>query len=459
MPIDIPQDGPPISPEILLSLLQRKLGEYARDTRLVATGGMSAPIEKPKSETNIMDFIPSFRNGGPSMQQDIGPGTFLNPSMSPLFMQSGMMQAPPQGRTAPSDLDMSDPFARAAYRQQQSVQPDFGRAGEGPSIARVVAAAMPGGMFTRAATAAPKTMAAVLGLTGLATGATEAGEQPFKWDDPNTARSKRLAEIDKEMKDLATKKTPSAPGTQAKRIDALQGEQNKLLEERGTEYNNAFAQFQKQQELATQAAAEKKRQETSFFDMVPGTRSAISAAMPFVSYFGGKYMGKRLGTLPAMGAGAVGGGLEGALSQYVPTEVDMGLPRSAPARQAAAQDLQDPAYWGRLAAMAGGNAGLGAFGAFRGAMGRRMPLPMIPPPSSGPMPGPAAPPPMGFQGPIPGGGGGVLGPSAAPMISQPAMPSLPPPAAVFSKKSGRWHDPSTGNFVRTPANPPPLMGE
>lgn len=386
-----------------------------------------------------------------------GPGDFLDPSMWPLFMQSGMMQAPPQGRTAPSDLDMNDPFARAAYRQQQSVQPDFGRAGEGPSIAGVAASAMPGGMFTRAATAAPKTMAAVLGLTGLGASASEAGEQPFKWDDPNTARTKRLADIDKEMKDLSTKKTPSAPGTQAKRIDVLTTEQNKLLEERGTEYNNAFAQYQQGQERATQAAAEKKARETSWFDMYPQTRSAISAAAPIASYLGGKFLGKRLPVAGAMGAGAMGGALEGAASQYLPTEIDLGLPRGAPARDAAQQDLQDPSYWNRMMAVSGGNAGLGAYGAFRGAMGRRLPLPPIGPPS-----GPAMPPAMiSPAGPAPGGLGSM--PAATSTVPASTAASASP---IFDKRlaggRGGWRDPNTGNIIRAPKNPgspPPLMGE
>ena len=359
------------------------------------------------------------------------PGDFLSPDMWPLFLQSGMVDAPPQGRTAPPGLDMEDPFARAAYRQQQAVQPDFGRAGEGPSIPGVMSNLIPGGMFSRAVQAFPKTAAATLGLTALGASTSEAGEQPFSWEDSNKTRLQRLKEIDKEIEKEASRSTKSAPGTQAKRIDSLNSEKQQLLTQQNSDMEGARSQWLTQLEADRSAAAEKKRQNTSFFDMIPGTRSAISAAMPVVSYLGGKYMGKRLPVAGAMTAGAVGGGLEGALSQYVPTEVDMGLPRDAPARQAAAQDLQDPAYWGRLAAMAGGNAGLGAFGAFRGAMGRRMPLPPIPPPSSaGGMP-PAGPLPMAPSSPTLGAGAGMQE-ILPPLPTSPAPKSLAAPTGPLT---------------------------
>jgi hypothetical protein len=57
---------------------------------------------------------------------------------------SGLIPEPPQGRTYPPQINVDDPFERAAYRQQQSVRPAFGRAGEGPSIEGIVRTAVPG---------------------------------------------------------------------------------------------------------------------------------------------------------------------------------------------------------------------------------------------------------------------------------------------------------------------------
>ena len=381
-----------------------------------------------------------------------GPGDYLDPSLWPLFLQSGMMQAPPQGRTAPPELDMNDPFARAAYRQQQSVRPDFGRAGEGPSIPDVLMSAMPGGMITKAATAAPKTMAAVLGMLGASAIPSQAGEQtPFNWSDPNIDRVKRLDTIDKLLQREASRSTKSAPGTQKALMDSLNEEKQKLLEGRSNEYNSAFAQYQSEQQKALDEAAAQKRAETSWFDMIPGSRSALTAAAPIASYLGGKYIGKRMGMGPAMATGAAGGGIEGFLSQYIPTEMDVaGLPRGSATQQRAAGDLQDPNYWmTRVAPSTGGSALTGAYGAFRGALGRRAPLPPILPSS------PGAPPAM--LGSAPGAIEGAVGNTAVPGLGLgPARPSSPP---YFDKKVGQWRQ--GGKFVKAPSpgNPPPLLGE
>src|SRR5262249_47520172 len=45
---------------------------------------------------------------------------------APLFVWSGMHPTPPSGHRAPDWLDLSDPWAVAAYRQRNALRPMFG---------------------------------------------------------------------------------------------------------------------------------------------------------------------------------------------------------------------------------------------------------------------------------------------------------------------------------------------
>jgi ADP-ribosyltransferase-like protein len=65
-------------------------------------------------------------------------------SSDPLFLRSGLIPTPPTGRTGP-DFNTMTPAEIAAYRTQQAQRPTFGR-GEGPMLAAVTSAADPFGI-------------------------------------------------------------------------------------------------------------------------------------------------------------------------------------------------------------------------------------------------------------------------------------------------------------------------
>lgn len=400
----------------------------------------------------MMGGLPGFADGGrpptgepiivgengPEVVQMDQPGTVVPNHELPSWMNADTLSqtpySPPMTR-AVDDYSTRDPNELAMMRMRGSVRPDAGRAdfpinhlanmaltagGVAAAPAALTAASYmaPEALFARAAMAAPRATTAAAAVAGAGT-ATSAGEQEFQWTDQKTDRIREMADIQRRIDEraaqitkLGTTKTNSPVGTQAKVIEQLTKLNNPdspdvsrlvaLRDEAAKERDSAFEQFQYEQERARNEAAARKRAETSWFDVVPGSRSAISAAIPFASYYGGKYLGKRLPVVGAMAAGGIGGGLEGALSQYIPTEVDLGLPRTAPARADAVNDLADPAYWNRMAAVSGGNALLGAYGGFRGAMSRRLPLPPIGP-GSAPNMQPVAPPPLSSMGTIPPG--------------------------------------------------------
>lgn len=321
----------------------------------------------------------------------------------------------------------------------------------------------PAYLAARGALAAPKTAAGVIGATALGA-PSMAGEQQFKWSDPVPERTKEMDAIQKRINDraekittLGTTSTKSPAGTQKLAIDQLSAlnrpdspdvtRLTQLRNESGADRAAAFEEWQTEQGRLREEAAAKKKAETSFFDVIPGTRSAMSAAAPVASYVGGKFLGRRLPVAGAMAGGAVGGALEGAAAQYLPTEVDLGLPRTSPTRKEAVSDLSDPAYWNRMMAVSGGNALLGAYGGFRGAMGRRLPIP--------PSTGPGGPLPVSGQSPANLGGAPIAPPSAAMPPTSPSLSgaALPTPAPYLDQKIGLWRDRNTGRFHPKPPVP------
>lgn len=350
-------------------------------------------------------------------------------------IETGMIPAPPRRYAAemggPDDMRGTvNPLEQARKFYEYMLNRDQGGVPQPADWSTALAVAPGPGALLKAL---PRAGAAAAG-TAMGSMPGEAGEPAakFTWADPDPERAKEMLDIQKRIDDrqrqiltLGTTKTSSPKGTQAQTITGLQAQNaetapdvirmNQLRADQKTERDNAFKAWQGEQDQLLQEAMEKKRRETSWFDMYPGVRSGIAPAMAAASYLGGHSLGKRFGMVPAIAAGAVSGGLEGALGQYVPTEMDMALPRGAPARLDAENDLQSQAWWNRLGAMTGGNALLGAYGAFRGAAGRRMPLPMIGGPSA------AAPPQAGALSPLPG-------PSAGPLAGTPGLPpgSQPP---------------------------------
>lgn len=263
-------------------------------------------------------------------------------------------------------LEAADPFERAALRTRESVRPTTGRQ-EGPLMgAAGTALAIAGSPEAMLASYAPRVGAALYGL-GAGTAPTEAGEPEFKWSDPNQERAKRLGDIDAAIALESERKTKSAPGTQKARIDSLAKEKEALLSSRGGDYNMARQAWQDKQEADRLAAIEKKKAETSLFDMVPGTRAALTAASPAASFLGGKFLGKRVSPWAAVPIGATTGAIEGFGSIAGPTEVDINsLPRSSATRQEAEADLDKKSYWQRVALASGVSGAAGALGAIKG---------------------------------------------------------------------------------------------
>ncbi|HXJ73226.1 MAG TPA: hypothetical protein VNM37_10240, partial [Candidatus Dormibacteraeota bacterium] len=218
-----------------------------------------------------------------------------------------------------AQLEEASPFERAALRTRESVRPTSGRK-EGPLMgAAGTALAIMGSPEAAMATYAPRLGGALYGLAGGMTPSEAGGE--FQWSDTNKQRLDRLNAIDREIALESSRSTKSAPGTQAKRIDSLNTEKQFLLKGQDTDKNLARRDWEAAQNLEAEQAREKKKKETSFFDMIPGTRAALTAASPFASYIGGKYLGKRLGPWASIPVGATTGALEGAASIGLPTEV------------------------------------------------------------------------------------------------------------------------------------------
>lgn len=263
-------------------------------------------------------------------------------------------------------LEEADPFERAALRTRESVRPTGGRQ-DGPLLGAAGTALLTAAPQTALLRYAPKAGAALYGLMGGMT-PTQAGDpETFQWTDSNKDRLNRLNKIDADIALESGRQTKSAPGTQKARIDSLNAEKQRLLAAQDTDKNLARQDWEAKQTRLRDEASAKKKAETSLFDVIPGTRAALTAASPFASYFGGKYLGKRLSPWAAVPVGATTGALEGAASIGLPTEVDINtLPESSPTRQQAQASLSDPDYYKRLALAAGVSGAFGGLGAVKG---------------------------------------------------------------------------------------------
>ena len=125
--------------------------------------------------------------------------------------------------------------------------------------------------------------------------------------------------------------------------------------------------WQKEQDRLQEEAQKRKEAETSLFDKVPGTRAAITAASPAVSFLGGKFLGRRMSPWASVPIGGTAGAIEGAASIAGPTEMDINsLPRTSPTRQEAEADLDRKSYWQRVGLAAGVSGAAGMLGATKG---------------------------------------------------------------------------------------------
>jgi hypothetical protein len=227
----------------------------------------------------------------------------------------------------------------------------------------------------------------------------------FKWSDPIPARVNEMAAIQNRIDqraakilELGTTSTRSPKGTQElaiKELSALNRPDSpdmirlqQLRDAAAADRDVSFKGWQDEQNRLRDEILAKKKAETSLFDVIPGTRAAMTALSPVASYFGGKYLGRRLSPYAAVPVGATTGALEGAASIGLPTEVDINsLPESSPARQQAQANLSDPDYYKRLALAATVSGAFGGLGATRGYASTRPvripPLPKPPPEPAG----------------------------------------------------------------------------
>lgn len=341
------------------------------------------------------------------------PGYFLN---WPLFMQSGMAQTPPGTGLTPPDWNSIEQIFSAPNQ-------GLGAGSLSPGqLALTAAGAIPGAAIPRMISAAPK-LAAALGVgTALGLGTSEAGGPEFKWNDPNTDRTKRLEAIDAELKKQASTVTRSAPGTQKALMDSLNSEKAQLLNARGMEYNEAFARHQAAESARIEA-------ERPFREQYPTAYRTLPLAGWGLSALGGM-LGARGGAPLRSAVGGALGGIPGSTAAAVaPTAYDAAtLPTGSKYQQQAYEWLRSPDYWlGRVAPEVLTGMGIGA------TAGKL---------TSQVLPGPRSAPAMPQIAPQS---------QSLPALSgtMPAAPSVPP-----VRIGNVWRDPTTGRF----ASPPRVLG-
>lgn len=264
----------------------------------------------------------------------------LAPDQMPLFLESGK-------QAVPADALPTDPNERAALIMSRAVRPPMGRGEVETRPAQMLAAipaAMAPGAALKVATSFPRITAGLLGALGL-TSATEAGEEQFKWDDPNREREAAIAKLNRDIEVETSRRTPSAPGTQKLRIEGLTKQRDDLLSERSQERNAAFAVWQ-------QAQSEKINAERPFRQEYPNLYRALPLAGWAGSTVGGLLGAKAGAPIKSFLGGALGGVPLSAAAAIGPTAYDAAtLPTGSKYQAEAAGWLRDlDNYWlGRVA--------------------------------------------------------------------------------------------------------------
>lgn len=284
--------------------------------------------------------------------------------------------------------------------------------------------------------AAPK-VATGLGLgaiLGMSTG--EAGEPQFNWSDPNADRVKRLDALDREIEKEATRRTPSAAGTQKARMDGLNAEKQKLIDQRGTEYNDAFTRWQTSESARIES-------ERPFREQYPNTYRALPLAGWATSALGGALGSKGGRPIASTISGALGGVPASLAAAVGPTAYDAAtLPTGSKYQQQAYDWLRNPDYWqGRVAPEVLTGMMTGATAGKLGSQVRPGPRQPMREPAM-PAPGPSSAPPLAPP------------PTSAPAASVPASPApASMPGAVFDRNAGVWRDRITGRPIEPTARP------
>lgn len=297
------------------------------------------------------------------------PQMWLSKMVAPNAMS--LLQGQPDPRVFPTDAgpgkipSMDDPrvggSAIEALMLAGSALP-AGRAAMGASTAgRMIPEAMQAVPGIPGAAKGGATLAAILG----ATGGDNATAGDFNWSDPNQGRVKRLEYLDKEIEKEATRKTPSAKGTQKARIDSLTAEKSSLIEAQTKEYNTALEQY-------TNAKADERKQmeatrqaEAPFRERFPNAYQALPLVGWGTAGLAGAVAGAKWPGLKSQIGSALGGGLESAAFSAGPTIYDSEtLPYGSKYQQEAEKLVFNPNYW---AGRVGPAAGIGAAAGFTGA--------------------------------------------------------------------------------------------
>lgn len=222
------------------------------------------------------------------------------------------------------------------------------------------------------------TLASILGGTGGDN--AEAGD--FNWTDPNKGRTERLKYLDKEIEKESTRRTPSAPGTQKARIDALSKEKEQLTGQQSQEYNTALEQFNKAGEDERAAAERKRQEEAPFRQRYPNAYQTLPLGGWGTAGLAGLAAGAKWPGLKSQISSGIGGALESAAFSAGPTAYDSEtLPYGSKYQQEAEGLLHNPNYWaGRVGPAAGLGAAAGFTGAKWGTLARK-PAAAMPQPS------------------------------------------------------------------------------
>lgn len=416
--------------------------------------------------------------------------------------QFSSMPLPESGKVPSTD----DPRVAAALAEGAMLAGSLAPVGRTAMGTNAAARMIPEVMQAAPGVAMPSRAAPLLGAGAAAGGAALAGSpaeaaEQFQWSDPDGKRAAEIAALQKRINDRAEKITqlggnkPNANSRnqgkaydqQGKAIDQLSklnapdAPDVKRLDElsraQSEDRTTALTSWRQTQQDARTAADEKKKAETSFFDMVPGvpSRAAIALASPAIAYKFGKFAGTKLPAAGAIPTAAVAGGLSGFGSVAGPTEVDINsLPRSSPTRQSAEADLDTKNYWLRTALASGFSAAMGAKGAIKGNLALRPdrafpgagsePPPAMPQPMASPEmpipPGAGTTPAIPLQAPPPQLGSPFMVPpdlskAKAPRGAKTAASAVtaPPNSVPAVLTPSGWVDPLTGKLIA----PPPMI--
>lgn len=361
----------------------------------------------------------------------------FDPLNMPLFMQSGMMDAPPQQGPMGGGMENYEqlsPFELAAMRQRQTVMPQQGRADMSPeTIAQILAMAAPvgraAGAVGQGVAAAPKLAGSLMAGGASLLGMGGAGEAADQVDPRQGEINQIMTRIDKaqgEITRLGTTRTPSPKGTQELTIRTLQ-----------ESITRDAARMRELQDTLNAEDAAKRQAEKPFREEYPGAYRMLPLAGWAASALGGAVGAKAGQPLRSALGGAAAGVPTSVAAAVGPTAYDAAvLPTGSKHQKEAADWLVSPEYWaGRVAPEVLVGSTLGASTGNWGAKLRRTP----------------SAPPLSLPGSPAGQAAGAptLGPqSGMPSLSAPPLGlPAPPRRPTFTDASGRLRYADDGRFA------------